>query len=188
MPYTPIVFAAYLETLSGDLSWGYYYLVEVALVVVCYGINALNISIVGDIINFFMLLSMVPLLIGFFWVLPDIEISQWTETCSNYDPALFLAVIVYYAGGYEYLGAVGGELNFSARKLMISYIVAVIVSVLWVIIPVIVAATIPYSSCSDWYDGYFAVAYGEIWKPLYYMVLIASLFCMFAYTILYCTE
>ena len=69
---------------------------------------------------------MAPLLIGFFWELPDIEMSQWTQTCSDYDPAFFFAVMVYYAGGYEYLGAVGGELNFGATKLLISYIVAVV--------------------------------------------------------------
>merc|ERR1719203_1255337 len=103
-PYTPIIFVAYLETLVGDLSYGYEYLVKIAMVAVAYGINALNISVVGDVINTLMLLSMIPLLVGFFWELPDIEISQWTQTCSTYDSAFFLALIVWYAGGYESLG------------------------------------------------------------------------------------
>jgi hypothetical protein len=55
-----------------------------------------------------------------------------------------------------------------------------------IIIPLVAAATIPYSGCYDWYDGYFAVAYGEIWEPLYYGVLVSALFCMFAFSILYC--
>jgi len=188
MPWTAAVFVSYLETWVGDLSPGYEYMVKLAIIAMTFSVNALNINIVGDVINTLILISMIPLLIGFFWELPDIEWSQWTQTCSEYDPALYLGIIVFYAAGYESLGALGGELDFSVNRLWIAYSVAVAVSVLWVIVPIITSATIPYSSCYDWYDGYFAVSYGEIWKPLYYMVLLSSLTCMLAYSILYGTE
>merc|ERR1719204_2970573 len=81
MPYTPIVFVAYLETWTGDISWGRKYLYKIVMILVTFGINALNISTVGDVINSLMLITMVPILIGFFWTLPDIEWSQWTQEC-----------------------------------------------------------------------------------------------------------
>ena len=51
-------------------------------------------------------------------------------------------------------------------------------------LPIIAAATFSYSECWDWYDGYFAVAYGEIWTPFYYCVLVSALMCMLAFMIL----
>ena len=127
---------------------------------------------------------MIPLLVGFFWRLPDIQISQWTQECTDYDVGLFLTNMVFLAAGYESLGALGGELNFSANKLMIAYSLSIGISCLMICIPVIASATIPYSDCTSWYDGYYAVAYGEIWTPLYYSVLLSALICMMAFTVL----
>ena len=64
---------------------------------------------------------MTPLLVGFFWDLPEIEWSQYTERCDPYDPSLYVAIITFYAGGYEALGALGGELQFTSGKLAIAY-------------------------------------------------------------------
>ena len=66
----------------------------------------------------------------------------------------------------------------SSTKLTFAYIGGVMVSVLWILIPIITAATIPYSSCYDWYDGYFAVAYGDICTALYWYVS-AYIFVLF---------
>jgi len=183
--YCPIVFAAYLETAAGDLGWAGRYFIKIAIVLVAFGINCANINIIGTTINTILLVSMSPLIIGFFWRLPDIEWSQWTEQCSTYDPAFYIGIVVFYSGGYSALGSIGGELNMSSTKLTFAYIGGVMVSVLWILIPIITAATIPYSSCYDWYDGYFAVAYGDICTALYWCVLLSSLFVNFTFEILY---
>merc|ERR1719229_748760 len=67
---------------------------------------------------------------------------------------------------------------------MIAYSASIAISCLMICLPIIAAATISYSECWDWYDGYFAVAYGEIWTPFYYMVLIAALNAMVAFMVL----
>jgi len=185
MPIMPIIFVAYLETLIGDLPAGYEYLVKLAVIFFSFFVNVLNVNTVGNVVNTLLLTSLSPLFLGFFIRLPDIELKQWTEECADMNWAYLSAIVLFYAGGYEALGALGGELNFSAKKLALAYGVSVILSLAMIICPIIAAATVPYTNCMDWYDGYFAVAYGEIWRPLYWMVMISCLMCMVSFIILF---
>jgi len=49
-------------------------------------------------------------------------------------------------------------------------------------IPLITVASF-YPNCDDWYDGLIAVAYGEIWEPLYWAVTASSLFFSAMYAV-----
>ena len=126
--------------------------------------------------------SLTPLLIGFFWRLPEIEISQWTETCDDYDIPYLLSVIVIWGSGFAGLSALGGELSFSGGKLVGAYGSSILTCSLILMIPIITVATIK-SDCTDWYDGFLAKGYGDIWRPLYWMVLCSSLFFSMMYAV-----
>eukprot|EP01083_Nonionella_stella_P011872 33677_1 len=184
MPLQPIIFSQYLETALGPVSSGELYLIQFVVVVIAFIINAFNINIVGRFVNWSICIAMIPFFVGFFWRLPDIRISQWTQECSVYDYAFFFSQMAFMAAGYEGLGALGGELNFGATKLMIAFVVSVFISAILMIVPIIASATLAYAECTSWYDGYFAVAYGEIWVPFYYAVLFGGLFSNFAFIVM----
>ena len=41
-----------------------------------------------------------------------------------------------------------------------------------------------YPNCDEWYDGLFAVAYKDLWSPLYYGIVLGALFCNWAFYVI----
>ena len=76
-----------------------------------------------------------------------------------------------------------GEIDFDIRKLPIYYGLSLGFSTIIYFAPIITVNTY-YSNCSEWYDGLLANAYGEIWTPLYYGVLLGCLFCSWSYYVI----
>ena len=94
LSFAPIIFVGYFQTITGDLSSGYEYLVMLAVIISAGIVNIFNVKIMGTIVSFLFIFAVGSFLVGFFASLPDIKYSQWTQQCSNYDFAFFMAIFV----------------------------------------------------------------------------------------------
>jgi len=120
-PWAPIIFESYFSTITGDLAYGNEYLVKLAVILWAFVINVFKIDVVGMVLSVMLCASLTPLFVGFFWRIPDIEFSQWTETCPDYDIPYLLSLVVVWGSGFGSMAALGGELNFSGSKLVAAY-------------------------------------------------------------------
>ena len=90
----------------------------------------------------------------------------------------------WFGSGYEFMGNFMGEIGFDKKYLIAAYILSIIGSIGILMVPIIASATVPYDDCTDWYAGYFAVAYGEILgRGMYWSINVGALTCMWG---LYC--
>ena len=61
--------------------------------------NVSSIHMVGNFVDVLLLISWIPLLLGFFWEIPEIHPDQWTIQCSNWNISLFVGMLVFNCAG-----------------------------------------------------------------------------------------
>jgi amino acid transporter len=100
--FFPLIFVAYLETLIGDVDSGIAILIKFSIVIAVFSINAANINVISNVVIYLMSLSLLPLVVGFFWRLPDITASQIVRGCDGeYHFSFFITFMSYTSSGYE---------------------------------------------------------------------------------------
>ena len=189
----PIVFVAYFELLVGKYTYLIEYSIMLGVVVISVIINIFNIDIMGYIASILAVFMIAPFLIGFFIVLPDINVSnQWNligsnNECSSYNWSLFIGTIIWELSGFEGMASLTNEVNFKLKYIIYALIITIIIDIGLLIIPIITVATTidtdNYDCSSIWYDGFFSEGYGNILVPLKYCILIGSLltnWCLFS--------
>ena len=94
LSFAPIIFVGYFETITGDLSKWYEYLVMLAVIITAGIVNIFNVKIMSTLVSLLFIFAVGSFLVGCFASLPDIKYSEWTQQCSNYDFAFFMAIFV----------------------------------------------------------------------------------------------
>ena len=180
----PLVFMNYLETFSGDLTYWQAYGVMLAVIICGFCIAVMNINIIGNTVNVIICACLIPIFIGCFIAIPDMNFNDSiVGKCSDISWAPFIASMGFYALGYEVTGNVMGEVSFEITKLPLLFGISLILSTIIYFLPIISVNTY-YTNCDEWYSGLFAVAYGNIWNPLYYGIVLGSLFCTWAFYVI----
>ena len=179
---TPIIFVQYLQNyLNINLNYWQNYLIMFGVILIGFIFGILNINFVSYTISIVVIISFIPILIGFFIEIPEMSLqNSLIGTCSD-DlnlSSFIISFTSFFGFGYILIGNIMGEISFNVKKLPSTFIIIIILSQLMYFIPFITTSTV-YPSCDDWEDGLFATAYGDIWKPLYYGIEISSIICNF---------
>lgn len=86
----PLIFEQYLETLTGELSYGQSYAVMLGVIVTGFLLGIANIHIIGNTVNFIIIACMIPIFVGMFITIPNMNYNDsLIGTCSDIQWAPF---------------------------------------------------------------------------------------------------
>ena len=153
------------------------YIFKSLLILIAASLNMFNITVIGNTSIILSILIMLPLLIGFIVILPDININVWfddktIDNCDNNrgvcDWPLFISTVICLHTGWDVTSHIAGEVGFEFSTIMKSFMWANVLDLVSYLIPLFTIFTIAYpksnnyNNISKWEDGYLIDAYYEI--------------------------
>eukprot|EP01084_Bolivina_argentea_P178134 307950_1 len=192
LPLFPVLMVDYFVALFNSnqesLPWIAIYMIKFMLVVVGMILNIMNIKIIGTTMIIFTIIILTPFLIGFLYVIPNIDTNQWSTTYAintdmTYNWSIFISSCLWLHCGFDKLSCVSGETKFKHKHFFIAFLFAIILAWFSYVLPLIAALTVNYSN-TDWDKGYLLEAYNEILPGIKYLVLLGGvLFCFSLYVV-----
>ena len=172
-----------------------FFLKELIVILGCI-VNIQSIRKVGNLGVYTTLIILLPFTLGFIMVLPSINWHDMTAGPINHDGtvesltwdnlrpkmALFLSTLFWCHTGWDGLGNFAGEVINPQKTYPIGVGIAILIN-LFNFLTAIIASMVPSFRDSDikqeniWDEGYFAIAYREIWWPLGLGVAFSNTIC-----------
>ena len=164
-------------------------------------LNVFDITVVGNMSILLTLIIIIPLIVGFFMVVDDINPDVWFDTntierCGNENAShsdigicnwtLYFSSIIWLYTGWDTLSNVSGEVGFKLSNFLKTFIYAIIIDLFSYMIPLMTVFTIAfpkshnYNSIADWKDGYLNTAYYKINYVLGCFVFFAGIMSNFS--------
>ena len=72
----PLIFAQYLETLTGDLTYGQSYAVMLGVIITGFLLGITNINIIGNTVNCIIIACFIPIFLGMFISIPSMNFND----------------------------------------------------------------------------------------------------------------
>ena len=161
-------------TMTGQLSWYVQYLVKLGVIASGLVLNAMDFSVIAHLTSFICIAMIVPFVVAFFWTLPKLDpFTEW-GACSASNWPLAITTVLWEFAGFESLGNLVNEVGFDTKRLYSAFGFAIVADMIMLLMPIMSAAVLASNECSDWFDGYFASAFGDLWIGLEYGVAIGS--------------
>jgi amino acid transporter len=165
----PLIFISYTESLIQFTSWEQY-LLCVAFIILCLGINMFGAGSVGNSSKVFTLLTLIPfgILIVFASISPDFDPNRWMVTEGDWDAGLYLSVLIWATCGYEYAGFLIGDVKNAKKTFPLAMASTVGLMTLTYLLPVgaIVAITVDPTMLSEGAYPIVAENLGGRWLAL----------------------
>eukprot|EP00742_Colponemidia_sp_Colp-10_P007211 GILJ01007751.1.p1 GENE.GILJ01007751.1~~GILJ01007751.1.p1 ORF type:complete len:512 (-),score=45.41 GILJ01007751.1:227-1681(-) len=166
----PVMFADYLENLTGQLSYTHRLLACLGLIVVVCCVNVLGVQVAGKAAIVLCFISVCPFLVLFVMGLKDIQPSVWVQSKENVNWSLFFSVLMWNNCGWDNSATFAGEVKEPVRSTYFWGLVLAVTLVSSVYLLPLTVMVCVNQDWNQWHEGSFphlAEALGGSWLRIW---------------------